>query len=1023
MQVSYSGMLLSYKRFLYLLAIFVLILASAPIFSQEQGDSNAFAKRGSELHSIGKFQEAIAAFNQATTINPRNHSAWANASYSYSKMGDFDQAIYSIEKALEISTNHPSYLKALGAYSVSKAKQLQEKGDERGMIEMLLKGARAYPAVPKIWQTIFNYWTEKGEIKKIADEAPFIKSNLSRLERNAPQDVISDVLATAADAAFKHRDYETAKSLAIAAKRHGKDSRIENIEKQVDDILQKAADSKIRNLKDAIDAENFDFAESLLKELESTLSSSRYSELASYKISIKKGRHLNEVKKLESAGKLHEALDYIYEQIEPDYHTDEINAIKNSITERLEEAERIKTEKSRELLAKTNIRNEYIKRKFEAAAEESKSEANAITLYKNLITYYNSNIEILEAEFSDDPAFMSNKINSFEESLKRKAKKENQRNMLIARLKSLFNEKKYEEIMVASQELKTTYQDSEDMKLFANIYRAEAAAMLGQTATAEKLLEELRTAKPSEKKPKDNEPLHEELTKNYIDNLVAYLDYLIARAKGENIKASKLYAAGYKKWIQYATVNGATKGVTPEKGFRENLPKPSFMNIILFKHVLIAFIIVILILLGIPVAKQLKKHLRNTAGDRTIRKIEEIKQSGKFVENLSFIEKCLKDDNIKNNNSLKLCYAGAMLNNGNPEEAYKYINEYLKKDRRSPIAKKIAGEAALQIGDTSTAGLEAAKELLKFNETRTDVTAFIAKAYMKNNNDHKVAQEAIADYIVQNPNDTEALAYMADLINKRTLYTQNSAVMLEKAIRAFPQEPKYYKTLIDAHTAMGNREEAERWKNLANEQFPDFAAFKHTQQSSKPSSPFGGGGASNNFSYFQDLLSKGGNQPSQAAQDSDYNSSSAQPSNQNFGMPSLDSPPDPYAMPAADPYAAPSSDPYAMPAADPYAAPSSDPYAMPAADPYAAPSSDPYAMPAADPYAAPSFTQGLPSLPSLDFSQQPTTPSASTNSTPSVPALKTTSSSSAVKGKNCPKCGANNSVREYYCSSCGAPLM
>ena len=124
--------------------------------------------------------------------------------------------------------------------------------------------------------------------------------------------------------------------------------------------------------------------------------------------------------------------------------------------------------------------------------------------------------------------------------------------------------------------------------------------------------------------------------------------------------------------------------------------------------------------------------------------IERIKESGDYEKNVKFLEERLEKEDVGNLKLVMLLLAAGYQKTGEFEKAYSLINEYLKKDARNPMAKSIAGEAALALGETTPIALEHIQNLLKINESRTDVLLYLANTYMQQQQDHKLAQEYIA---------------------------------------------------------------------------------------------------------------------------------------------------------------------------------------------------------------------------------------------------------------------------------------
>jgi len=60
------------------------------------------------LHKLGRYSEAIEAYNRAIKLNPNSADAWSNLGAAKWEVGQLDQAINAMEKALQIQPNLPN---------------------------------------------------------------------------------------------------------------------------------------------------------------------------------------------------------------------------------------------------------------------------------------------------------------------------------------------------------------------------------------------------------------------------------------------------------------------------------------------------------------------------------------------------------------------------------------------------------------------------------------------------------------------------------------------------------------------------------------------------------------------------------------------------------------------------------------------------------------------------------------------------------------------------------------------------
>ncbi|GAB1353254.1 hypothetical protein MASR1M12_19890 [Erysipelotrichia bacterium] len=93
-------------------------------------------------------------------------------------------------------------------------------------------------------------------------------------------------------------------------------------------------------------------------------------------------------------------------------------------------------------------------------------------------------------------------------------------------------------------------------------------------------------------------------------------------------------------------------------------------------------------------------------------------------------------------------------------------------------------------------GLEQVQALLKIDEARKDVITYLARVYIRQQADHKMAQDFILKAISINPADVESVVYLADVFIKRQTYSQQSLKIFERAIKAAPEVPEYYMAIV-----------------------------------------------------------------------------------------------------------------------------------------------------------------------------------------------------------------------------------
>ena len=65
--------------------------------------TNVWFHKGSELMNLGKYNEAIKAYDKAIEINPQDSDAWYNKGLDLEQLSKSDESIKAYEKAIEIN--------------------------------------------------------------------------------------------------------------------------------------------------------------------------------------------------------------------------------------------------------------------------------------------------------------------------------------------------------------------------------------------------------------------------------------------------------------------------------------------------------------------------------------------------------------------------------------------------------------------------------------------------------------------------------------------------------------------------------------------------------------------------------------------------------------------------------------------------------------------------------------------------------------------------------------------------------
>jgi len=70
-------------------------------------DALNYIMKGQVLHAMEQYNEALQAFDRATSLDPGRWDVWGMKAGSFAKTGKFDEAIISINKGVELAPNEP----------------------------------------------------------------------------------------------------------------------------------------------------------------------------------------------------------------------------------------------------------------------------------------------------------------------------------------------------------------------------------------------------------------------------------------------------------------------------------------------------------------------------------------------------------------------------------------------------------------------------------------------------------------------------------------------------------------------------------------------------------------------------------------------------------------------------------------------------------------------------------------------------------------------------------------------------
>jgi tetratricopeptide (TPR) repeat protein len=64
---------------------------------------SAWYNRGNALGNLGRYEEAVASFDQALKIKPDDDSAWNNRGNALGNLGRYEEAVASFDQALKLN--------------------------------------------------------------------------------------------------------------------------------------------------------------------------------------------------------------------------------------------------------------------------------------------------------------------------------------------------------------------------------------------------------------------------------------------------------------------------------------------------------------------------------------------------------------------------------------------------------------------------------------------------------------------------------------------------------------------------------------------------------------------------------------------------------------------------------------------------------------------------------------------------------------------------------------------------------
>ncbi len=822
------------KKYIYTLIIFFTFFININLFSQTSSVEN-FIKTGRDYYNLFQYDKAFDNFRTAINQDPENWEANYFAGLSLLKLKRVDEAEKYLSKAKSINPTDLDTQKALGSIYINLAKVAQNNGQTAKKIEYQLKACHAYPAATKIWESLFDTWISNDNYDSIIKESDFLYKNNQQLLDQGEDTSLQSALIICAKAYYAKKDYVKAETfLNHANKIRNTNDEIYSLKRQIKSIEETKINEILEKAEYEINKKEYEKAIGLLKEA-SKFSSSKSSELDSKIEELEKlvnlRKYIDELNSLikkedyENASiKAEEAI-----QLYPDNEdlSEKYTLIKNKIEEindKIEAEERIKQQEE----------------------ELKKDRDNKIANYKrNALKYeeQNNNEKALEElkkalALRKDPD-IAQKINELDGKIKKEKERNNRYIKTFAEIQEFFKAKNYESATTQGELL---LKDFPEHKEEIGVVLTEAYLEL------DKYEEAANASKPLEKNTE-----HKSLY-NFAQGYAKY-------NKGDGDEA----------------INYFKEVVNTDSKYKQKANKLIWLTRLKKCQIGVYLLLITIIMIIHP---KISEYLKHSKAQRMAKTLEKIKETGSYEAYYNFLKQRYEKDDVSNRKLVMLLYSAALQKKGENELAYRIISEYLKKDAKSPLAKNIAGETAMAIGETSPIALEHIQGLLKINDNRKDAVEYLAKAYMTNKADHKLAQEYISKYISLYPNDNSAITYLADVYLGRLIYTEQSAKTFEKAIKVSPENAGYYNALKETYKAIGNQEKANNIQQILDEKFPDFSNSSSASADQLPYDPY-----SYPQNYEQQMTNPGSNQSSNSnntlpESNQDYYNNSAQNNSQ-----------------------------------------------------------------------------------------------------------------------------------------------
>ena len=765
------------------LSVFLLI-STAQSLNAQNDPSQVYVKKARDHLNLFHYDKAKILLKKAMKLNPNNWEAFYLVGKTLVKQKRHYDAEKYLKKALDLNPKEIDCQKALGAVYIMMAKQAKSDGNKIKMLEHLHKACEAYPSSTKIWATLLDNWRNTGEWKKIRNSGKIILDNNQKTLSQGDDKSLQKALLIVARSFYRAGNFPQADYfIKKASMIRQPNEELYLLKRELKNKASANIDKLVKEARGHLESREYAKAVAILTQAQKTSATPR-GDIDELLEKAKKEKNVANFLMLTNKAIKNEsyenALDILGEA-ELQYPNDErILKLAQEVEEKVQKIKKELAKKTANLIKakkaiavkKTNFKNHFTDGQKK---EDKKLYDLAILSYKKALTY------------TDDKEALLEKIKALEEKSQTEKQRKQEFSIALAKAENLVSANSLEEAYIAYQELQENFPGREK----------EFITGLAELCLNLKKLEEAEDALTVFESDSNKEALY-----NYIKARINY-------ERGNYAQADELF-------VRVNEIN---------KDFRPDITNK---RLFIFVYKIRYGLLICAVMLAIPLLNFIKKVIKNHRKKGILNKITKIKETGKYAENLSFLADRFTKEDVPNMKQVTIMYADALLRSNEPEKSLELVNNLLKRDSRNANAKRIAGEACLVLGETSSFALEHIQNLYKLDQSRKDIVEYLAQTYMNQKADHKIAQEFILKYLSFNPTSSDTIIFLADLYIKRSLYSAQSVKILEKAIKIAPDIPEYYSALINNYQELGQSQNADNLKQEAQEKFPTDPNFGST---------------------------------------------------------------------------------------------------------------------------------------------------------------------------------------------------